>query len=1236
MTNYNNRTFQIELKEIILIKDDGTTLVNLSNYLDGFSIDYGLFNKSITASIQITDWESLLSDIQFNGNENVLIQFKTPLLMGKYDKFQDFVNLYMRVVAISDRRMVSARASSYTLVCESLESVNNERYSLDRSYTDLDGSEIVRDIYDKFLKAKNSDFTNVDFINSEFLKKKLNFTKTGNTLNLNFINEKPLNAIYKVCKYSEYTQKNTNTIKNKTGNKKSEIDKLSESAKEEIQKKEAVLLQFKNILSKIKVNLNEKNNFLQSSNLSGISRVEKDVKVNVNNLKNIIQQLGHSSNPELKSVENQLYQNFNDLSNVVNTSFRTNDYISDIRKNLILAKTKLNAYGKTDINYTQFSGKISNIEKLLNSDKIDVNNHKKIQIDIIKIQNDLDLKLVSNIESSLSNIDSQFKSVARGKFLIDQQKQLQDKLGFRNLYNSSKTKEQLDSLKIQYLSGPQFLQTKKISEELGDRSFFVLSNTDIANDLKKKYGVDNLTDLLNKVGKDELSSEFSKNLLVKFNEFKRINLNLEDTVKDITENATSQLNNILKTGILSKFLSFTDNNLKQIAQDISDIFSDEKIVKNIKEASELPGTEAAISAASLLTGPDLDTFIEGKTFGLSNPEISVKSVLTNVSKSINNNISSFRSIWENSTQLTSASKDSFSKLTDEMEASYGQLDASFNQDVLPDIKKLIKKMKYNISQVEKQISNENISDDLRNTLTNSIDELNYNTDFLESKYNDGEFNSLKEQRTSFSDDFQSKYTPVLIKTKTDLLKEKIDSLTKCISKLESNKNIEIFEDSLTDIELTWQNLSEYNQSEIPDLLDDLINKTTVLIRDSSDVLLTELGEKSKKMQFDTNLYLVNLSGNEFAKFIGLNLKKLSDVERQNLSIERVKNLTGIDINEMTGGFTSVSEQLVENMKNDIESSRPVRRVPSTQISERSSKELSDKNYIQEIEEIPSKNTKSSNFIFFENSKGWNFVTLDQLISADKKLFREGGKVQEFFFFDRSDLGLVNYNGVNVHEHQKINEFKFVRQMNNVENLNRGLFNHSVISYDPITKIRLVKTFIYDRDKNKISHIDEGNKSGIVTENSVYNEARTSLTRANETTHREFIISNIGKSYSDPNGKFLPVQAFDQQIRNPSTWHNWKDLDYASRLQFNNIVLEITVSGNTDLEIGQLIKINIPNENFIRKEKTQEWDRMFGKESEGAFFIISALKHIYTAKNGIFSTIVQCVKDGYTNNLTNNT
>ena len=77
------------------------------------------------------------------------------------------------------------------------------------------------------------------------------------------------------------------------------------------------------------------------------------------------------------------------------------------------------------------------------------------------------------------------------------------------------------------------------------------------------------------------------------------------------------------------------------------------------------------------------------------------------------------------------------------------------------------------------------------------------------------------------------------------------------------------------------------------------------------------------------------------------------------------------------------------------------------------------------------------------------------------------------------------------------------------------------------------------------------------------------------SYKYFLPSNIGdprqviyvkEKVYDP---FFadPAVETDQQIRNPRKLHEFLSYDVLSRVQLNNIVLEVTVPGNSDLEVG---------------------------------------------------------------------
>ena len=1283
MNDDHNQTFKIELKGIVLIDDDSRVLP-ITNFVDTFSIDYSLFSNSISATFQITDFDSLLSDFQINGNESVVISFKTPsLTLGKYEKFKDDINLMFRVLSIKDRKITAARASTYLLHCVSLEYVNNERLSVQRTYSDLDGSEIIRDIYGKFLKPKQEEYGPEDNGNP-LLTKNLNFTKTGNNIHLNFVNDKPFDAIQKVCSYSEYTEKDTSPTKNAEGTKKDPVNKLSEDVKEQAQKVQAQTKQVEVAVNKFKQLTERKVRAAKRGDKAEIEKVVEERKKVVEDLGKTLEKTENISSPSLQSATKTNAETHDELNKMVIDAARSGSSaeqervqqrLNELARNGVKLSPKLEAF-RQDLNAidARTNARLQEVEDNLQRELALINGtglSSSDQIQISSISAEIDLQSISGIQSKLGNSSAQLNKFVQGSLFTDLQNQIQNKLNFKNIFNSSKTDDILKSLRVKSLVGgnpAEKLGLETAFAQLGlDKAFSAFNgslNFDV-NDLVKESGFDNLTDLLNSKGADQLLETFQNKLTSSVNKTLNSGIDLKGLVNDNLSGTQNQLANITKTGLSSETLDGISTDVTNLQSKMTNVFDDPNIQKSIGIGAAQEPTQEFVEYAKEVPiydangnylGDDIvwekravEKAATENTFGLNSASDSagLTDALDNISTSSTADLANFNQLSKGlSDNVTSSlSQKKISSLSSELSASLSQF-SSVTASVkagnkLPDISGLSKKLEFNSNKLLKEINSSEITGKLKDDLLASAKKLKFTTDSLKEIVDKGVFDSLKESPTDSISGLKSKFGGLgsVVSKATDL-ETKLGSLDKVVGELGSSVTTDLFKGQISSLQKSVVNLAQTSAPEVPGLLDSLSGVTDSLINDATTSLLGEVGNSTEFLKSAINDFSLNLDPSELAEKIGLNLNKLGKFDKDNLDLERIKELTGVNLLDLTGGSLKNAESLVENLKKDINASKPTRGSigsPSSVVKEnvtpltkeRSSKEITTKPYEKEIEEKPSRKTKSSNFIFYENNRGWNFVTLDQLILADRKLFKDGGKVQEFFFFDRTstDQVIKDPQGHPIHEHQKIKEFKFTRQTDNEENLRKGLFNHTTLSYDPITKIREVKTFIYEKDFDEIAHMDPTEFSSVITPNSTYNEQRTNNTntRDSESPHRELIISNIGEEYGDPNGKFVSAKLFDPQLRNPSTRHNWKHLEHASKTQFNNIVLEIDISGNTDLEIGDLIKINIPTENFNR-DRVNELDRLFGDVNAGAFFVVSQLRHVFTAKNSNFSTIVQCVKD----------
>ena len=116
-------------------------------------------------------------------------------------------------------------------------------------------------------------------------------------------------------------------------------------------------------------------------------------------------------------------------------------------------------------------------------------------------------------------------------------------------------------------------------------------------------------------------------------------------------------------------------------------------------------------------------------------------------------------------------------------------------------------------------------------------------------------------------------------------------------------------------------------------------------------------------------------------------------------------------------------------------------------------------------------------------------------------------------------------------------------------------------------------------------------------------------------------SNIGENY---NKQIYLLNAIttDPQIRNPREMHKWFKFDLASRVQLNNIVFTVGVPGNTDIEIGQVVNIHIPQNSGIEEYKKKQ-NLIYGNK-----FFVTAVRHTFNKQDNSFFTIFEAVKDVY--------
>lgn len=268
--------------------------------------------------------------------------------------------------------------------------------------------------------------------------------------------------------------------------------------------------------------------------------------------------------------------------------------------------------------------------------------------------------------------------------------------------------------------------------------------------------------------------------------------------------------------------------------------------------------------------------------------------------------------------------------------------------------------------------------------------------------------------------------------------------------------------------------------------------------------------------------------------------------------------------------------------------------------------------------------KPANYLFFENEDSYQFKRFDSFLSEPTK---------EKFYFGESSVSEDSSDTVvegaeqkgtlaKSEDYQQINDLQIDKQFNTLESATHGLYMNTVTAVDTIVKEDYSKTFIYDKDKDLVSHVDK--KGHIYTEKSIFKNPKSNLSFSMVSHVRK----NVKKPYYEQNNylkeNFSKLQQQDTHLIYPREKHEYYHLNVASKSQSRFVKVFITIPGNTDIKLGDMIDII-----FTQSSNIEDFSA-FGDENwllETKFLIIK-VRHTYNKVERSFFTVLECIKDSF--------
>ena len=129
----------IELKNITLY-NYRNNFNEIQNITQEFTIFHDLMDNGIYCELYILDGNGIVEMLPIIGDELLVINFRTPT----FDKVRSYI---FRVYKIDNKTKSNERTDGYVLHGVSQEILNNNRKSVNKSYTNLPASSIVKNIY---------------------------------------------------------------------------------------------------------------------------------------------------------------------------------------------------------------------------------------------------------------------------------------------------------------------------------------------------------------------------------------------------------------------------------------------------------------------------------------------------------------------------------------------------------------------------------------------------------------------------------------------------------------------------------------------------------------------------------------------------------------------------------------------------------------------------------------------------------------------------------------------------------------------------------------------------------------------------------------------------------------------------------------------------------------------------------------------------------------------------------
>lgn len=249
------------------------------------------------------------------------------------------------------------------------------------------------------------------------------------------------------------------------------------------------------------------------------------------------------------------------------------------------------------------------------------------------------------------------------------------------------------------------------------------------------------------------------------------------------------------------------------------------------------------------------------------------------------------------------------------------------------------------------------------------------------------------------------------------------------------------------------------------------------------------------------------------------------------------------------------------------------------------------------------NFPGSNYMYFENQDGYNFVPIEKLVRKNKvqtyhshpgNVFKPGtDQSQSLSPIEEIIVGVESY--------------KFTNHIDSLDSLMKGMYGNRLITHNIIRKRMFTQDFSYTDTWDQYQHLEPNNKKNELL----------------GFTGKTFLSDSSGSlDIPDPVLRFYPSGQLSEEY--PNQVENWIQERISRLQQIHNIKLMITVPGDSERKIGEVFEFRLPSPEPLQDNNLQMDTYYQGR------YLITSLRHVITKQE--YTTDIEGTKDSVFNPL----